>query len=562
LNQSDPAFLKTPSSYIEEYKTYSWRRFEEIWGKENFRIFGDVISGEEIYQGSLGSCYLLCALIGMSRYEQRIKDLIVTESINSKGVYAVKFLIQGEYRIITVDDYIPCNSSNNPTFSYSKHGEVWLHLIEKAWAKLNGSCYMKTWLGTPHEALTLMSEAPCIYEFSQRYIKRGQEFVLWEKIKSSLFKSHILCADTDDVPSETGLVSFHAYSIIKAFDFPGLNVKLILLRNPLGNKEWTGRYSKKCKLWTDNLKILVNHELKYSDFKKDFLSFESLKNGTFFMAYEDFIRYFSWTFFSMYEENYYYSFSKFVSSGKNDNQKINGEISISNMSSEILINKFTSAYIEIPCKVKLYLCLHLPHKRFQDESNSSSIGHIIIAKFCKVRSKYLYIASDFINWDKIYLNLILQPGLYNIFFRSINKCEDLVLSAYADYPVQIHILEKSRVLKSWIKDVCLTMIIKESHRNYFDEIEKSSYSTYFLSDSNNLGMGYFYYYNGSKTKCLKVKIKFELQNQVLLWNYESKIEDGIYILIVKPMSENIVYLEYLNLPWLCKISWSHTLKFI
>jgi hypothetical protein len=569
-NQSDPAFLKTPSHYIDEYKTYSWKRLEEIWEREILRIFGDVISGEEIYQGSLGSCYLLCALIGMSRYEQRIRDIIVTESINSKGVYSVKFLIQGEYKIVTVDDYIPCNSSNSPAFSRSKNGEVWLLLIEKAWAKLNDSCYMKTWLGTPNEALTLLSEAPCIYEYTQRYIKKGQENILWEKIKTSLLKGHILCADTDEVSPDTGLVSFHAYSIIKAFDFPGVNIKLILLRNPWGDKEWIGKYSKKCLLWTDILKTLVNQELKFSDFKKDFSSFETLKNGTFFMAFEDFIQYFAWTFFSMYEENYYYCYSKFVLLGTQSeaNEYLvppSDKDEITNPAlpiDEILLNKFSSAYIEISCQVKLFLCLHQPQKRFQDESNISFIGQIIIVKFSNDSKNYSYVASDFINSDKIYLNLNLQPGIYHIFFRSLSICGNLVLSTYADYPVQIHKLDKKLVLRSWIKDLCLTMPLKESHRNYFDNIEKSSYSTHFVSENNNLGFGYFYYYNGSKTKFLKVEIKFESQHDVLLWNYDTKLEDNIYIVTIKPMSEGIIYLEYLNLPWVCKLSWSHVLKFI
>lgn len=38
-----------------------------------------------------------------------------------------------------VDDYLPYRKNGKLAFSYSKTGEIWACLVEKAWAKLHGS---------------------------------------------------------------------------------------------------------------------------------------------------------------------------------------------------------------------------------------------------------------------------------------------------------------------------------------------------------------------------------------------------------------------------------------
>ena len=229
-DESDPAYQKTPQNYINDYKSYVWLRLNEIYGMNNYKMFCDKLNPEDINQGNLGSCYFLCALIGLSNFEDRIKKLFVTKEINENGLYGVKILIQGEYQIISVDDFIPCKPiERKPVFGTSSFNEIWLIILEKAWAKVNRGCYMRTWLGTPQEALTCLSEAPCIYEYHPKYIKRGNEISIWENIVYSLNKKYIICADTEnlDNPNEIGLVPFHAYSIIKAYDLTSFNLKLL-----------------------------------------------------------------------------------------------------------------------------------------------------------------------------------------------------------------------------------------------------------------------------------------------------------------------------------------------
>lgn len=52
----------------------------------------------------------------------------------------VRILYQGVLREVVVDDYIPVTPQNTPLFAKPAGGrEVWVMILEKAWAKLNGS---------------------------------------------------------------------------------------------------------------------------------------------------------------------------------------------------------------------------------------------------------------------------------------------------------------------------------------------------------------------------------------------------------------------------------------
>ena len=60
-----------------------------------------------------------------------------------------------------VDDYFPHAGSYFKQFAFgsSRDSELWLYLLEKAWAKING-CYAKIGCGeTPDEVFDVLAEA-------------------------------------------------------------------------------------------------------------------------------------------------------------------------------------------------------------------------------------------------------------------------------------------------------------------------------------------------------------------------------------------------------------------
>ncbi len=116
--------------------------------------------------GSCNDCYVFAALAGSAEATndekeesdkgQRIKDNFLTQEVNSSGCYALKFIVDGQRRTIVVDDYFPFTYTKGGkevfAFAKSKKGEneLWVQLIEKAWAKLCGS-YETAEMGTTGE---------------------------------------------------------------------------------------------------------------------------------------------------------------------------------------------------------------------------------------------------------------------------------------------------------------------------------------------------------------------------------------------------------------------------
>jgi calpain-15 len=73
----------------------------------------------------------------------------------------------GEWQQVTVDDWFPCVQAGGkenlfePAFSLTKNKELWLMILEKAFAKLNGS-YLALRSGYTHEALQDLTGCPTL----------------------------------------------------------------------------------------------------------------------------------------------------------------------------------------------------------------------------------------------------------------------------------------------------------------------------------------------------------------------------------------------------------------
>ena len=70
----------------------------------------------------------------------------------------------------------------------------------------------------------------------------------------------------------------HAYTLLTVREACG--VRLLRLRNPWGDHEWTGDWSDKSRLWTDRTKAAFNVEVNEHD-------------GAFWMSDADFLKHFS-----------------------------------------------------------------------------------------------------------------------------------------------------------------------------------------------------------------------------------------------------------------------------
>jgi len=577
-----------------------------------FYIFSRNINQNEISQGSLGNCYLLVALIGLAKNPVRIYNLFITQKTNSKGAYTVKMLLQGQIKYVTVDDYLPCKEDHTLAFSTTKQNELWLSIIEKAWTKLNGCCYMKTWLGIPSEALGALSEAPTIYENHKKLLSRGRIYEVWDKLIKGFSRKWVICANTENAKNidKLGLVENHAYSVLDCYEcdlcilddsdsfvtnfkkrnqyFTGDKLRLMKIRNPWGCKEWKGDFSNSCSLWTKKLKEQVKYE-------------ENCLEGVFFMTFEDFAYYFPWSFFCLIEDNYSYRYGKIyqmkeivkvqykeIYSEKKKDPKTNEEpYSILEKDNQIDLYPFCSLFLNVQTKTHCYLTLHQLQKRFfsnylkRYDHNSENIissyktpiAQLILTRWDNYLNVYQFVKGDFINWDKLILDVLLDPGEYHIFCRihwkypKIN-CK-IVLSTYADFPLDIYELKYNNGTSPyynlyndpsfpnpshWLIQILRQLAIKSQKKDYFSENEKTSYFSYNIFDSS-IGYGVFYYQNNSSEGTINSMLQIENMNGIRILNYSPE-KEGLYTFRIQPMNELVIVFEILNLPWEATLSWS------
>lgn len=266
-------------------KIVHWRRPKDFM-KSTPKVFHEDIHPNDIKQGFLGNCWFLCAVACLAERPALIRRLFITKEYNEEGVYRLKICKNGEWIVVTVDDYIPCYYNAGPMFAHSIGDELWVLLLEKAYAKVHGN-YFALKSGFSYHAMIDLSGCPT------QHIKFSEDRTDWDEVEEEaeeIFQK-MLDADADgylmsaSTPGKdklttgegkkpkAGLVPGHAYSIIQAKEHD--DIKLINIRNPWGKFEWDGDWSDKSDLWTKEMKDVFKPVLDDKD-------------GSFWMSLQDF----------------------------------------------------------------------------------------------------------------------------------------------------------------------------------------------------------------------------------------------------------------------------------
>ncbi len=125
--------------------TINWERISDRIDYSN--IYNEKISHEQIEQGHLSNCYLISFLASISHYPKLIignknketPHLLYNIEFGDIGYYEIMFFIDGCFKIIIIDDYIPfIKETGEPLFCKSSENNYWVNLLEKAYAKICG----------------------------------------------------------------------------------------------------------------------------------------------------------------------------------------------------------------------------------------------------------------------------------------------------------------------------------------------------------------------------------------------------------------------------------------
>ena len=157
---------------LNGWERIQWARVENIFGSKNYQVFYEGINKDDIIQGGLGDCYFLSAVAALCKYPELVEKLFLIRTKSNEHCYGCYYRVNGIWKLVLVDDYLPCYGSWGLNFSFtSTNGnELWVVLLEKAWAKLNGS-YAKVIGGEANEIFDVITNT-----YSEKIrIKKGQE---------------------------------------------------------------------------------------------------------------------------------------------------------------------------------------------------------------------------------------------------------------------------------------------------------------------------------------------------------------------------------------------------
>ena len=325
-----------------------WCRARDVKGAEASRlklIEGTAEAGE-VEQGELGDCYLLGAMSSVANLKDEsgashIRKLLKSSDADLQLGFATFLLYKfGSWVEVTVDTWLPCKSDADRALIFAQNAkepnELWVSLLEKAYAKLHGSyesldggsvtAALVDLSGGVTESIDLMDDEAMIEVLDGSMFKRLQRY---NKKKNYLLGAAYSRKDVKDqggmtdtlmqaidgppccraattttttttatftttthlrlpphLQTDMGIMVNHAYTLLDVQkvgeDHTGA-VKLLKLRNPWGQSEWKGPWSDDAEEWKTGIGRKA----------KELLNVQFGNDGTFWIAWEDFQAHFN-----------------------------------------------------------------------------------------------------------------------------------------------------------------------------------------------------------------------------------------------------------------------------
>lgn len=497
------------------FSTYTWERPRQAVSSK-YTVAGDLVGPQDLKQGKLGNCYLIAAMAAIAEYPERIKRLIRIRQPVEQGINCVALNVCGYWEDVIIDDRFPFDpEKRKAAFARSNSKDIWLMLIEKAWAKVNGG-YSNIEAGYTHDALSTLTGAPTkLIKF-----KEGGEEQLWRDLVQADQFHFTCCASTsgditeyddDTISNEHGLCAGHAYSLISAVEVisQGRPVRLLKLRNPWGRGEWKGDWSDNSPLWTEDL----IHQLEVTD-KND---------GIFFISLEDAIKYFQNFAICHFRDDYVSSAKKFYTSPDHP----------------------TVMSFDIQQPGDYYFKLNQINARcFSKKENYKYTAlTLIVAK--REGDQFVYVGNASRARDQVWTLANCTPGSYVAYISTPWKgqCNTLTFSIYAPTPINFQVQDPNFLPPNFVDAV----MIDYARRSGIPPQDFSSNGepgiTQIRYKSTYEDLGFHYFSNQSASTTLKVTVTCKTVRDVQYFSPYFAKEGGSFEVRVEPGKEKILILR-------------------
>jgi hypothetical protein len=121
------------SSGFKQIKT--WLRPHQIYCGSDEKHFPISLfnnpTPKDVIQGELGTCWFLSALALIAERPLLLINIVLTKQYSQFGIHQIRLCKRGEWKTISIDDYLPCDKHNQLVFSYGRKRQFWVPFIEK-----------------------------------------------------------------------------------------------------------------------------------------------------------------------------------------------------------------------------------------------------------------------------------------------------------------------------------------------------------------------------------------------------------------------------------------------
>ncbi|CAD8122197.1 unnamed protein product [Paramecium sonneborni] len=493
---SDPNFKKE--------KDIVWKRPDQFLQPGSIKLF-DTIDPMDIKQGELGNCYFLSSLSALAEVSQQIEKLFRHQEYQEKGLYGIFLCKNGILQEIIIDDYIPCNKQGGPIFSKANGNELWVLLLEKAYAKIYGS-YHKIDSGLASCALKDLTGAP-----SEYFIRKAETLkdadLCWDFMEKNDKQKYILTASSEtnvnglELDNGGGIVSQHCYAILdlqSVIGSDGQPDRIIKMRNPWGRKEWTQDWSDNSTKWTPELRQRLQVQQK--------------DDGLFWMSVKDFITEFSQVCVCKFKPDYLYTATQL----QVEKQDI--------VTKKVILMRVYE-------KSHAFISLTQSDKRFFQKGHHYSLARLIIGELDNNTKEVLYYSgSAFDNERDIIVEKVFEPGFYSLYVEvdwEQNYDRYLAVSCYGSKSVQFSELQFTAGQEKQTINKIFDGFLRAHERDTDEEKVKDFEIGIRRISGVVAGYLYYWYQNSTINKTLKEVLNLDkIQNLEICPPYSnpSKVE--------------------------------------
>jgi len=219
-----------------------------------------------IVQGCISNNWFLSALGMILPNEPLCQALFVHTGQESHGRYCVRFFKEGTYVNVVVDDQFPFDRSGQPLFcSGSDKNEIWMMLVEKAYAKLHGtySCLTEGEVSYALKDLTGGISEYIDTNKDTKFAEKVAQGKFVETLKEQLANGIVGCCNDQPPPldeeggpcepeNRMGVMKGSCYAVCDVKEFPEQKVVLVKINNPWGFGSFNGDWSNESLLWADH----------------------------------------------------------------------------------------------------------------------------------------------------------------------------------------------------------------------------------------------------------------------------------------------------------------------